>query len=248
MPLRTETFDNRHDEKEKLDGFIDGNQRDQSILKSVDTKVRVFFQSWKQELLKLIEEHDHVYGCVAYLTDIDILKALSKKQSVQILIQHEDFLRPDGKLTKKHLQKAYDNLPRADWHAMEDRRTLTIADQISTNGQPAGHDDPILQVKSKDAKQGGVLHHKFLVFWKDSGYTHDEEGMLQDLQYSGVWTGSVNITNTATDNLENAVYMESHEIAEAYMTEWAQILLLAERLDWNVEYNFERGRNFRLGT
>jgi len=61
---------------------------------SADGLTQVFFRNLEAELLQLIDAADVVVGCVAWLTNRRILAALAKK-SVAIVIQKEDFLRPD---------------------------------------------------------------------------------------------------------------------------------------------------------
>lgn len=56
----------------------------------------VFFRDLKTRLIEQINRADYVFGCVAWLTDHDILTALGKKRGVQLLVQKEDFLRPDS--------------------------------------------------------------------------------------------------------------------------------------------------------
>jgi hypothetical protein len=78
----------------------------------------VFFKDLENELIKKINEfkNDIIFGSVAWLTSINILKALSKCNNVQIIIQKEDFLRPDLNITinnsewKQNLRKYYNNI------------------------------------------------------------------------------------------------------------------------------------------
>lgn len=53
------------------------------------------FRNLKEELIACIKNADFVFGCVAWLTDFDVLAALAEKQGVNIAVQKEDFLRPD---------------------------------------------------------------------------------------------------------------------------------------------------------
>lgn len=63
---------------------------------NLDTaEVSICFRNVKQCLLACIEEADYVFGCVAWLTDLDVLDALAQKRGVSIVVQKEDFLRPD---------------------------------------------------------------------------------------------------------------------------------------------------------
>ena len=69
-----------------------------------------------------------------------------------------------------------------------------------------------------DKKKGikPLMHHKFLVTLKQNVETCNYEPY-------GVWTGSFNLTKNATMSLENAVFIESTNIAKAYYQEWEQI-------------------------
>jgi hypothetical protein len=50
---------------------------------------------WKDRLIRLIRQADIVLGCVAWVTSESILKALAEKKGVSLIVQKEDFLRPD---------------------------------------------------------------------------------------------------------------------------------------------------------
>jgi len=58
-------------------------------------KISVFFNDLESELISLINDADEVYGCVAWLTNKNIISAISKKHRASIIVQKEDFLRPD---------------------------------------------------------------------------------------------------------------------------------------------------------
>lgn len=67
------------------------------------------------------------------------------------------------------------------------------------------------------------MHHKFFVFLDD-----------QDKPYA-VWTGSFNVSQTATLSLENAVYVADPVVAAQYYHEWKYVLSLSESLDWGKQ-------------
>ena len=81
------------------------------------------------------------------------------------------------------------------------------------------------------------MHNKFLVFCK---IEISEEKLYDPEPYpivaSRVWTGSFNLTDTATRSFENAVLISSDVIARAYFDEWAQILAISEPLDWTSDW------------
>ena len=81
---------------------------------SEDGKVRVFFKNLEDHLIRYVQDVDIVVGCVAWLTSPRILKALSKVKGVSIVVQKEDFLRPDQDPVdnwRKWLNDEYDKLP-----------------------------------------------------------------------------------------------------------------------------------------
>lgn len=71
-----------------------------NIASSHDAKVTCHFKNWKNALLKCIEQADYVIGCVAWFTDNEILAKLKEKNGVCVLVQKEDFLRPDCQSTQ----------------------------------------------------------------------------------------------------------------------------------------------------
>ncbi len=80
-------------------------------------------------------------------------------------------------------------------------------------------------------KQGEFIprmHNKFLVFC-----SRDEEGCYDPIE---VWTGSYNMSKTATLGFENGVGIISREIAKGFLCEFSDILLLSEPLDWQSEW------------
>src|SRR2546422_11554601 len=60
-----------------------------------DGRTSVFFKQIEKHLLDHIEQYKIIVGCVAWLTNDRILKALAKKEGISLVIQKEDFLRPD---------------------------------------------------------------------------------------------------------------------------------------------------------
>jgi hypothetical protein len=76
-------------------------------------KTRVYFKDLEKSLIQHISESDVVFGCVAWLTSEPIIKAMSHKD-VQIIVQKEDFLRPDDKDGfggwPRHLRSLYGSL------------------------------------------------------------------------------------------------------------------------------------------
>ncbi len=62
---------------------------------TASSKVTVHFRNLESKLLQYIQQSSCVIGCVAWLTNQNILKAMSNLQFVSLIVQKEDFLRPD---------------------------------------------------------------------------------------------------------------------------------------------------------
>lgn len=129
------------------------------FVKSGNTTVH--FKNIKASLIKYIKEADHIRGCVAWLTDLEIIDQLSKRHC-QIVIQKEDFLRPDIATDKNWtttLRKAYAKL--GDW----DKNDLHDEHSISYNDP--NYTESIRCVGNHNADKTPAhprMHHKFIVF------------------------------------------------------------------------------------
>ena len=206
--------------------------------------VKVIFHRQKEEILEYINQYNSVMGCVAWLTDGDILKALATKEIVSIIVQKEDFLRPDLSSSNKRLQKLYASLP-----TYEHRKYLSsLAASLSIGG-----DQSLKAIRcmgnhnSEKSPSFPRMHHKFLVFTNDFAFN-----LNAPPQYSWtisdsdcVWTGSYNLSYTSQHSLENVVVLRSEEIVRAYIDEWSQMLALSEPLDWESPWC---APEWRIGT
>lgn len=216
--------------------------------------VTAVFRDLKDHLIDEIDKHDVVVGCVAWLTEPDILDALAKKEYVSIVVQKEDFLRPDKALTdnwKSMLRAQYESIGRSNKLSRFDFSFLR-------NFSYCGDMSTISGVRcvgnhNKTRKPAFPrMHNKFVVM----GYLGDVGGLgstteffdnVVDYMRGGavvggsvmpwtVWTGSFNFTANGADSLENAIIIRAPEIATAYMNEWEQIAAMSEPLDWESEW------------
>ncbi|MCB5226651.1 hypothetical protein JAO78_007450 [Alishewanella sp. 16-MA] len=211
---------------------------------SEKTKVAAYFKNLEAHLIHHIKSADAVVGCIAWLTSENVLKALSEKIAASVIIQKEDFLRPDI------------NSSSADWKT--DLRTLYDAikpirtpenglmgwyetSQVDDN---VGIGSPFASVgiRCVGYSRGATatqprMHHKFLVFLRHKVITKEEElqGLWPYLPYA-VWTGSFNVTKNGAASLENALYLEDPVVSEAFCNEWTQMVEISESLDWHSEY------------
>ena len=74
----------------------DNNQTDFSVV-GENKNIEVYFKNIENNIIDKIKKYKNVIGCVAWLTNENILKELAKKDTVIIIVQEEDFLRPDNK-------------------------------------------------------------------------------------------------------------------------------------------------------
>lgn len=197
---------------------------------SAIAKVDVIFRNHRARLLDEIARCDVVLGCVAWLTDGVVLDALAKRQHVSIVVQKEDFLRPDlGQSWKHHLRRLYGALPSP---------LLRYALPGGVSSLNYAGDPKIAPVRcvgnhNRDKQPAWPrMHNKFLVFCDQAKDSHGDPAVVP----RRVWTGSYNISLNAAASWENAVLIDSAEIADAYAREFAQILTFSEPLDWTSDW------------
>jgi hypothetical protein len=70
------------------DSGDDLDQTDFSIRSDTDSLVRVYFKEMRESLIQHIQGAEAVVGCVAWVTDLDILSALGSKPGA-LIIQKE---------------------------------------------------------------------------------------------------------------------------------------------------------------
>jgi len=201
--------------------------------------VEAVFRRHRDRLLGLVAEYPYVLGCVAWLTDMRILDALATRKGVSILVQKEDFLRPDLDGAADFavtLRRAYERIPTLSrYWAPGIAPSLSVCCDDSAG--------PVRCVGNYNAEKHPAwprMHNKFLVFCTKRPGEHEDA-----LRPECVWTGSYNITFNAQKSFENAVILRDQDIAAAYAREWAQILALSEPLDWEAGWCVSE---YRIGT
>ena len=214
-------------------------QLDDCSIISSSEKIEVHFRNLKSKLLQHIEEADAIVGCIAWLTDRDILKGLSEKRACSILIQKEDFLRPDS-INNHGLQQVYNSIRggfNRDDYSVAGTRIYGMScccDPDIEAIRCVGHNN--FDKKSAFPR----MHHKFLVFLKVN-----ENDPPAELAHYGpgpeyipykVWTGSFNFTYNSSNSLENAVVILGDTISNAYFREWGCLAAISEPLDWRSHW------------
>lgn len=195
------------------------------------SKVEVIFRDHRAKLIAEINRYPVVVGCVAWLTDYAVLEALATREAVSIIVQKEDFLKPDSGRSKSKLRRLYDALPDD-----AQRHNFPYIGKYSFCGD--SYCPPIRCVGNHNSERKPAfprMHNKFLVFCEmirreDDGHEYFVPSPVK------VWTGSYNISDNATRSWENAILIDDPAIADAYAKEFAQIFGFSERLDWSAAW------------
>jgi phosphatidylserine/phosphatidylglycerophosphate/cardiolipin synthase-like enzyme len=190
--------------------------------------INVYFKDIKEVILGEISATPCMVGCIAWLTDFDILKAMAERD-VQIIVQKEDFLRPDLNSTdkfKKKIKTLYSKINtkiERHWHQCTAGKLSYCSDPTLDGIRCVGN----YNREKKPAMPR--MHNKFLVL----GDNLNKAGRFEPW---GVITGSFNYTNNANNSFENIVVIRDKKIAEAYYKEWGQILAFSEPLNWESDW------------
>lgn len=234
---------------------------------TADERIEVIFDLLPERLCQEILRWPAVVGCVAWLTNEDILTALQHPQQVSIIVNKEDFLRPDsgGTWHEQKIRVLYRLLPDIDRY---DHFSVV---PYNTSGDSTTEAVRCVGVRKPRGEVPPRMHHKFLVFcdWEisiwntyDAELAEDEYAMpwrgfygspADEYDYQGgrravpraVWTGSFNFSENGRRSLENAVIIRDPDIAAQFYAEWGALVGISEPLDWTSEYVHPE---YRIGT
>ncbi len=223
------------------DGNFDTNLSDHSVETAIG--VSVYFREIENRLLKHIEDADAAFGAVAWLTNDAILNALASLSNVSIIVQKEDFLRPDTGASddwKAELRKKYSKL-RCNLNRYAFKNILS---SMSVACDPSIDAVRCVGNHNRDKKPAFPrMHNKFLIFANVLPASNEYESEI--IEPYAVWTGSFNFTKNATNSLENALYITEPSIVKAFFDEYGQIAAMSEPLDWTSDW---AEPEWRIGT
>lgn len=208
----------------------DGPDEYQTDYGCVSGTVEVVFRKVEWRLCQEIGRHTALVGCVAWLTSELILRAMARMRSVNLIVQKEDFLRPDAGMSNARLRVLYSRL---------DSPFGPPYFGYNTHGDPSG--EPIRCAGNYNREKSPShprMHNKFLVFFDTFGACDEvpEHGGVRLGAPCAVWTGSYNFTRTGGASWENAVIIRDRKIARAYYDQFVQIYGLSEPLDWESDW------------
>jgi hypothetical protein len=219
-------------------GFV--QLKDYSISEQFQgASITAMFKDLPDKLIEYISHATVIVGCVAWLTHPKILQAMQHLGGISIIVQKEDFLRPDGIPQagwKSELRNLYTALNGLDGITGKSRNCFVI--NAGLRSFDAFSIEPVRCAgfaRLPDALDRPIMHHKFIVFCCVEQHELDER-TIRIVQPYAVWTGSFNFTKNAVRSFENAVYIEHPEIAYAFFEEWGQVAALSESLDWERPY------------
>jgi hypothetical protein len=197
-----------------------------------DDDLSVVFSNHERHAVEFIRSYPVIAGCVAWLTNDAVLAALADRLRVGIIVQKEDFLRPDfkpGPGWEKRLRDRYAALPGAP--------ALAWGVPLSYCGPGSAEPHPIrcMGLTDPEAKRKALprMHHKFLIGCEHADNPNDD---FAPPVPRAVWTGSVNLTYNATLSRENAVILRRPRVAAQFMSEFQELLALSEPLDWQSQW------------
>lgn len=214
---------------------------------SEDGNTEIYFRNLENILIRKINEADIIVGCIAWLTSEPIINALSEKDAVSIIVQKEDFLRPDmGKTQnwKGHIGKIYKRLKKGLSRYDEGLKETELY-LLSSSGDPSI--EPIRCVGNHNRDKAPAfprMHNKFLIFCKNTKKLTDEDWTHDFIPYA-VWSGSFNLTKNALNSFENAIFVRDQTLVRAYFKEYGQIAALSEKLNWESDWV---APEWRIGT
>lgn len=205
-----------------------------------DQDISIVLANHERHAVEFINSYPIIAGCVAWLTNEAVLDALASRSHVGIIVQKEDFLRPDFRPGP-----GWESRLRARYAALRGRPAVSWGVPLSYCGPGSAEEHPVrcMGLHDPDAKRKALprMHHKFLIGC--------EPGAADDDYYvtpipMAIWTGSVNLTYNATLSRENALIVRRPQVAAQFMLEFQELLGLSEPLDWQsrwVEPEFRYG-------
>jgi len=190
-------------------------------------------------LLEAIEEYGikpggSVVGCVAWLSNCEVLDAMARCRRAMLIVNSEHF--DDG------LKEKYDRIPNWDEPLCVAFSHLETPIKALEKGRISGRSayksvrcfgSPSFTAgRNANDRASGLQHNKYLVFFEKRPYENRRTKEIEMRDYPcAVWTGSANMTKLSEKHKENAVLIVNDEVAKVYFDGWAQIFMNCSTLE-----------------
>lgn len=218
--------------------------------KLVNNIIQPYFENLEENLIAHIEKSTYIIGCVAWLTNRNIIEALENIKGVKIIINKEEYIsskmQSGQKFSNKCLQGRYNEIPdffenncgccNIKMCQCQNFRNI-FEDCINHDNNDNIFQNELNDSRKKDSsvisrRSGAILtcgivnnyskmHHKFLIFFDN------------DMKPMGVWTGSYNLSVNGNFSLENALYITDKEVIAEYIKEFIVIYPYSESYNWD---------------
>lgn len=209
-------------------------------LNYADSNTQIYFNNIENVIIEKIKSYDIVIGCISWLTNEKILNELSKKDTVMIVVQEEDYLLPDNNtiyynnIQKKWIRDLYKKLEQCNKHEYTIRHKLGI--NIYSSKQIAGIRRFGL-MKHNSNTVYAKMHNKFmiglnLVNKSKLRYANPDKNISDIVTNGEVITGSYNYTFTGSNSLENIICLTDMNIINTYFNQFGNIYVHSYELDF----------------
>ena len=208
------------------------------------TEVATITGNLEQAMCDWMADADFLFCCFAWLTNYRVLDRMAQlKHGCQVVVQKEDFLRPDAKHTSQSnsiLRRKYDKL-----RSVSRFNFPGIAGSLSVGSGDECEAVRCAGVANNEKRKAAPrMHHKFAVACNVEVFSDEFTGGYRFSPYS-VWTGSFNPTLNGARSRENAVVVDSVTVAEFYLKEWQKVFAMSEPLNWESKWSEPE---WRIGT
>jgi hypothetical protein len=180
--------------------------------------ITAHFDDLEVALIQYIKKADVVLGCVAWLTSHSILEALAARNA-SILIQKEDFLRPDPTQHLGWKEKLQELYSRVSCKHIERSDLIGLGCHLSTMSEPSLQGIRCIGIAGT-ARARPRMHHKFLVFcrsWKANRDNLPEDiGHQVDVLEDQIACHVLSVSPYFRDE-----WLETHEMAEEQLRKLA---------------------------
>jgi len=193
-----------------------------------DNTLEVYFEDIEDKIIEKIRKADLVFGCIAWLTNEKILKEMAKKHCI-IVIQEEDFLRPDINFDGD--KKQWKNKIYELYTKLEGEYLCAIIPDINYCGGVNTGVRRFGFINKDKSPAFPRMHNKFIICAK---YNTEDHNIT--MTFNEVITGSYNYTYNSTNSIENIMCVKDEKIVNAYFENFKDILVCSVPLDWSAEW------------